>query len=751
MFFLFCAIFFLYNLFISLRSVRQDHTSLPICDVMMSKITDPYKPLNRLKVSGNLPVIPQILVQLIDACHQPEVDLQAVSKLVAKDAALAAKVLQLCNSAFIGARSTFTDIQQATIYLGANTIKNLAISVSVQQVFRRVEANGLLNIDRFWYHSYQNAILARRIAELISYPNPSEAYLAGLLHDIGKLLLWMAFPGKYAPLLLKGVRCHNGRLAFLEQEKLHINHCEAGAWLIEQWGLPSLICDSIRYHHHPVDEVQQGLPLTRIVYLSDLISHSDNPEQECNEVADQLFRLAPGQTEKLQEGVEEQIQEVAHKLGIRIPKHSSSTLEPEPESETIHRETSAGLINRIRDITQLSGFLDNILQAKDLEQIARVLEQSLKILFNQEKCIFLLFEQAKNQLRGFTSPDNELLREAASLQIDLDHHKKSLPACAFELHQLLHSFMKRPDNENILLDEQLARMLKSEGLVVVPMNYQQKPVGLIVIGASTESHRSLLSHSTPLQLLGSQAAVSLHICQWKEQQAERIASERLNAASGVARKIAHEINNPLAILRNYFNILRLKLPDQAEAREELTIIDAEFERIGRITDQLRDIATVHQQPRLQKADLNQVIEDILTLYRAGQLSDGAISLEFLPGRGIPILDLDINSLKQIMTNLINNAIEALNGRGSITITTTAPESQGNKREVVLTIEDTGPGVADEVKETLFQAGTSTKGGGHGGLGLAIVSKLVRELGGSITLAPTDTGASFQLSLPTQTP
>ncbi len=715
----------------------------------MDKTTDPYKPLNQLKVSGNLPVMPQILVQLIDACHQPEVNLRQVSKLVEKDAALAAKVLQLCNSAFIGARSTFTDIQQAVIYLGANTIKNLAISVSVQQVFRRIETNGLLNIDRFWYHSYQNAILARRIAELVAYPNPSEAYLAGLLHDIGKLLLWMAFPGKYAPLLLKGVRCHNGRLAFLEQEKLHINHCDAGAWLIQQWGLPSLIHDAIKYHHHPADEVEQGLPLTRIVSLADLISHSDNPEQECNEVASQFFRLKLGQIEKLQEGVEEQIQDVAHQLGIRIPKRSSSTLEAEPESDSIHKETSTGLISRIRDITQLSGFLDNLLQAKDPDHIARVLEQSLKILFNEERCLFLLFDQKKNELRGFTSNDNILLQAAGSIRIDLEHHKKSLPGCAIDLRHLLHSFMKRPEEEANLLDTQLTGLLGTEGMVIVPMNYKQQPVGLIVIGVSENGHRGLISHSTPLQLLGTQAAVGLFMHQWQEQQAERITTERLEAAGMIAGKIAHEINNPLAILRNYLKILELKIEKQEEISEELAIIDKEFERIGQLTHQLRDIATSRQQPHFQKVDLNQTIDEVLQLYRAARLSESEIILEFQPDEDIDSLETDSNGLKQILTNLINNAIDALESQGTITVTTAANRNQEVIEEVIITIHDTGSGIDDNVKDTLFQAGTTSKGGGHSGLGLAIVDRAVKELGGSITLAPSPEGTTFHVSLPAQ--
>lgn len=712
----------------------------------MSKAIDPYQPLNNLKVSGNLPVIPQVLVKLIDLCHQSEVNLLDVSGLVKKDAALAAKILQLCNSAFIGARSSFVDIHQSTVYLGVNAIKNLAISVSVQQVFRRVETNGLLNVDRFWYHSYQNAILAQRIAEAVEYPNPSEAYLAGLLHDIGKLLLWMAFPGKYAPLLLKGIRCHNGRLSFLEQEKLHINHCDAGAWLAEQWGLPPLICDAIRYHHHPTDEVARGLPLTRTIFLADLISHSDNPEEEYYEVADQFFRLAPEHMEKLVEGVDEQVVDIAQELGIRIPNKSTSALKPEPESESVHKETSTGLISRIRDITQLTGFLDNLLKAKDKNQVAATLEQSLKILFNEEHSFLLLLHRATNTLTGFASSENVLSGDVASLRFNIERHEKSLPARAMELRQPVHSFMNQMKDDTTLLDTQLARVTGDEGIVVIPMYYQHKTVGLIVIGVSEKNHSNLLNQATPLQLLSGQAAVSLYMQQWQEQQCERIGAERLQSASLLARKIAHEINNPLAILRNYLKILDLKLEGQTDIHEELSIMNKEFIRIGEITDQLRDISAARSIPRREKMDFNETLNEIIRLYTASRLGEGEIQITFSPGHGFPKVNLDSNALKQIITNLLNNSVDALGNKGMIHIATSI-ESKTEPSEIILTVADNGPGVEDSIRETLFQAGITNKDGAHGGLGLAIVRKNITELGGTISVSSNSEGTTFSISLP----
>ncbi|HHL32754.1 MAG TPA: HDOD domain-containing protein [Desulfobulbaceae bacterium] len=714
----------------------------------MASAKDPYLPLNRLKEAGNLPVIPQLLVQLIDLCHQPEIDLQAVGKLIKKDAALAVKVLQLCNSAFIGARSAFMNVEQAVIYLGADTVKNLAISVSVQQVFRRVETNGLLNMDRFWYHSYQNAILARRIAEAVAYPNPSEAYLAGLLHDLGKLLLWIAFPGKYVPLLLKGIRCHNGRLSFLEQKKLQISHCEAGAWLIEQWGLPSMIADAIRYHHHPVDEVEQALPLTRITYLADIISHSDNPEQECDEVAMQLFRLAPGRTEQLQEGIDEQIQEVAHELGIRIPSGSRSTLDPEePASKKVHKEATRELVDRVRNITQLTGLLDNLLGATNREQTSLVVEQSLKILFNQTTCLLLLFNEEKNRLQGLTSNENPLCSDAPSLLFSLDRHRESLPVRALELQQMMHSFMPSPDKTTTMLDTQIIELLGTEGMIIFPMTVQRHQVGLLVIGVTKDEHLGLLGHAGPLQLLASQAAAGLAMQNRQEQERQRIAAERLEAAAMIARKIAHEINNPLAILRNYLKVLDKKLNKNTEIHEELAIIDQEFERIGKITHQLRDIASERPMTRLEKIDLNHLLAEMVELYQAGLPADDTIVIEFHPDPTISRLQTDANGLRQVITNLLNNSIEALNGRGTIMVSTELKTKPDHTEQVIITIVDDGPGVAENLQQSLFQAGTSGKGGGHGGLGLAITTKIVKQLGGSLFFKRENKNTTFGVIIP----
>ncbi len=706
-------------------------------------MSDSRPDLDRLKISGNLPSMPQVLVRLIDACHRSEVDLQQVAKIINRDSTLSAKILQLVNSAFIGARSPFTDVRQAVIYLGADTVRNLAVSISVQQVFRRVEAGGQLSMDRFWYHAYENSLLARRIARKISYPDPSEAYLGGLLHDIGKLLLWMAFPGQYAP-LLKGVQCHDGRLVELEREKLQVDHCEAGAWLLQQWHLPSLFADAIRFHHLPAEQLAQGLPLPRIVSLADRLSHGSPADRQCEEDAHRLLGLSPQQVAEITSGIEEQLQEVADNLGIRIPTAKAPSKQQEPDAEDRPREAPVGLISRIRDITQLTGMLDNLLRAESREQIAGAVEQSMKILFNEDTCFLLLMEE--EELRGFSSPDNPLAPQVARIRFRPAEHGQSLAGEAVHGKHPVHSFMEGRRNAPTLLDTQFLHLLGTRGMAALPLIHHREVVGLIVTGIEEPQSR-LLRQPAPLRLLAGQAAAGLFLCRLHEAQAERIAEERIASATMVARKIAHEINNPLAILRNYIKILEMKLKDDETVREDLAVIDQEFERIGHITSQLDDLATDRLLIRPRHLDLNQLLEETLQMYRKSLPADREIRILFEPDPALPEIETDPDCIRQILLNLLGNALDALRDGGTITVALRAMEEEDGTGAVLLTVADTGPGIPESLLPNLFDAGITTKGGGHSGLGLAIVRKITGRLGGSITCRSSEKGTIFSVSLP----
>ncbi len=714
------------------------------CDVY--SMNDPQEVLCRLKVTGNLPSMPQVLVQLLDSCQNPEIKVGALAGIVDKDAAISAKVLQLVNSAFIGTRQAIRSIEQAVVYLGMDAVRNLAISISVQQVFRRVETNGLLSIDRFWHHSYTNALLSRNIALAVHTVEPTDAYLAGLLHDIGKLLLWMAFPGSYAPLLLKGIRCHDARLAFLEEEKLHVNHCQAGAWLCEQWHLPSLIIDAIRFHHHSLDEVRQALPLTKIICLSDLLSHHGPDSPECLLAAEQLFGMDRQAVARLMHGLDEQVEQIAGQLGIPIPRQAKASHDTEPASEETHRETSLGLIGRVRDISQLNGLLESLLRAQNRDQVIVAVEQGLKILFNEERCLLMLAEEgASGRMVAMPSPDNPLGRETREFSFVPEEHPNSLPARAIHRRGLTHSFKdeKSTPSPPHLFDTQLLHLLGSQKMAVLPMICRDQLEGLLLIGLTTHSLRSLTSHAGALRLVAGHVAMALQLDRIRRQQAEQIAGERFQAATLVARKIGHELNNPLAIMRNYLHILERKATQGQKIDEEIAVIDGELERLARMTRGLDDLSREHDIPHPERIGLGQHLQKILTPFQAALPPDSKVTITMHSGPRPLMVEIDPGHLDQILRNLLNNALEALQSQGTLTVRTEARDGQA-----LVHVEDNGPGVDPACLNDIFSAGVSTKTTPHRGLGLSIAAALAKKMQGSLTCASTPGKTVFTLALPT---
>jgi len=146
--------------------------------------------LANIETSRSLPTLPHILLQLIDICNQDEKGIRDLSKVINKDPSISERLLRLVNSAYYSLKQKITSIDQALLLLGMDAVKNIALSSSVYQVFNRPGRKSAFNLKMFWWHSLSCASIARRLAIRIQYPAPDEAFLAGLMHDIGKIVLW---------------------------------------------------------------------------------------------------------------------------------------------------------------------------------------------------------------------------------------------------------------------------------------------------------------------------------------------------------------------------------------------------------------------------------------------------------------------------------------------------------------------------------------------------------------------------------
>ncbi len=704
---------------------------------------------SRIKKSGHVPILPEILVRLLEACDNETTPLTQVASLIDKDPSLSYKVLQLVNSAYFGLKTTYSGVDQAVVYLGANSVKNMAVTAAVHQVFNGEQFNNLkyFNIHSFWYHSLKCATLSRRLAENTKLVNPDDAYLGGLLHDLGKLVLVSAFPEQYEMVIAESIQ-HEDR-DLLESEVSHIGttHSEIGSWLIGDWKLSPLIGDAIGYHHELVERIKQALPLVKIVYTANALS-KDGDLTAAYRAGDMLLSLSTEGLERIIDGANEEILQISSELGIVVEMPSSEdgangrTVVTGEKDLTLH----TNLASRIKGISLLSGFLENMAQAGDNESMIRAFEQSLNVLFGFARVLLLLPDRDEVLLSGRTSEANKF--HDLSLELILPIQKSSSRIVrAYRTRSV--DYLNNEDEQENLADRQVLSALDCRVVALLPLVAEQQEVGVVLIGLPDHMSELPPHDFRLLKTIAQQAGMSLYLDDIKAKKAEEVEAERKAAISMTARKFAHEVNNPLGIINNYLTTLKLKVADEEGIKKELGIITDEINRISSMINQLDTFA----QASFSTADLtnvNNVVSDIVQLVTSSFLSDSTTEVVFQPDPSLPLIKTSSDGIKQIVLNLLKNASEAMDGKGRVVVTTELVQDADKETgsSIIIKIEDNGPGLPKLVEENLYMPFISTKGIGHSGLGLSIVSKAVGDLGGKINCSSEPgQGTSFEIVLP----
>lgn len=232
--------------------------------------------LSESNISGmleNIPTFSQSALRIIDLTSDITSSSKDLVQQITHDPILTARVLKLVNSAFFGLSREVESIQQSVVYIGINTIKNLAISVAAMGALPRTNNAGL-DMDHFWLHSLVTASTAKLLAQQrgIAKADVSTYFIAGLLHDIGQIILSQELPEAYQDVLEKA-RLHEKTLCELEEEAFGMNHATIGAMLAEKWQLPADIVTAIRHHHGPTGE-ERNAELGNTIFVSGVICKS---------------------------------------------------------------------------------------------------------------------------------------------------------------------------------------------------------------------------------------------------------------------------------------------------------------------------------------------------------------------------------------------------------------------------------------------------------------------------------------------
>jgi len=218
----------------------------------------------------DLPSIPRTYMELRKALADPETSIERVVRIVEKDVAISAKILQLVNSAFFGLTREISDIRMAVSYLGINILQNLVVSVEAFRMFQPKKAIPGFSIEELHSHSQ---LVARIAAHFPTEKKlPGAVVVAALLHDVGKLVMAERAPDHFAR-AVAGAREERRPLFCIEEELIGISHAEVGAYLLSLWGLPYPVVEAVAHHHHPQRVPQHKIDMITVVYLSNLLAH----------------------------------------------------------------------------------------------------------------------------------------------------------------------------------------------------------------------------------------------------------------------------------------------------------------------------------------------------------------------------------------------------------------------------------------------------------------------------------------------
>ncbi len=270
----------------------------------------------QLEEVDNLPTLPVIVQQIQSLLASPRSSMAQIATVIARDQAISTKVVRLINSAFYGLGQPVSSIQQAIVLLGLTTVKNLVVGVSIVKTFDKAGTASLFDREKFWMHCFACAMGAKALAKRLGLEEPEDYFLAGLLHDIGVLILDQYAHHEFVDILQKAIRGKRDYSA-VEKEVMGITHGEIGEILASKWKIPLFLSQSMRHHHVPLfqnPELSASLDKIAMVHIADYqaIVHGIGmgiacPASACSAEAMRRFSISQTMLDEVFAGIEKEV------------------------------------------------------------------------------------------------------------------------------------------------------------------------------------------------------------------------------------------------------------------------------------------------------------------------------------------------------------------------------------------------------------------------------------------------------------
>ncbi len=226
----------------------------------------------KLARATTLPILPGVVAQVLKLTENTNASARDYERIISQDASMAAKVLRTANSPYFGGGGQITTLPRALMQLGTNTVRSICMTVAFQSSLMKKTFNRRFDVTHYWQHSLAVACAAKLLARLKRSPLAEEAFVAGLVHDIGKLVIAMFLSLEANPIynLVEDAKLSDYEA---EQQVLELTHQEIGRMAAERWGLPEMFYSPIAEHHTPTEDVLEIDMLTAFVHVGNALAY----------------------------------------------------------------------------------------------------------------------------------------------------------------------------------------------------------------------------------------------------------------------------------------------------------------------------------------------------------------------------------------------------------------------------------------------------------------------------------------------
>lgn len=293
---------------------------MPVTEEQRQQVVD-----NAIREISHIATLPEVTLRIIELVEDPTSTAQDLHAVISNDPALSSRILKVVNSSFYGLPGQISSINRAIVMLGLNAVKNIAIAASLAKLFRGGELTPTFSAKELWNHSNATAIGCKLLSDTMGMGLGDEAYLAGLIHDIGIMVEMQYDRSKLIDALDKTGAGPDGipttSLLTTEETVFGANHEHFGQGLCSKWKFPAPFAAATGYHHHPLSAPAEQTKLVAVVHAADCLAgrieggfRLDNPDCVIQKEVREMLKLNDDKVNELVEKLQSMVSDAANMI-----------------------------------------------------------------------------------------------------------------------------------------------------------------------------------------------------------------------------------------------------------------------------------------------------------------------------------------------------------------------------------------------------------------------------------------------------